>query len=138
MEPTTRRPRLVVAIAVLLAATSWGGREGRAERAPRAAHVVLGRATIRGSIPRSLVKQVLEPHLAEIESCLALEGAPRVSVTPRMIFFAGGAVRFAGLSQGALRPFSLGCLTSAIEAASCASHPPGIDIVDQPMTLERP
>jgi hypothetical protein len=128
---------IVIVIATLLAAMSWSGREGRAERAEPASRLVLGRPMIRGSMPASLVKEVLWPHLARLEACLALEGAPRVSITARILFLPGGPVRFAGLTEGALRPMALQCLTAEIESATCESHPPGIDLVDLPMTFDR-
>jgi hypothetical protein len=55
-----------------------------------------------------------------------------------MLFLPGGPVRFAGLSRGTLRPAALRCLAAEIEDATCDSHPPGIDIVEQPLIYLRP
>jgi hypothetical protein len=129
----------IAVTALLLAGTAQADQRSAKESARASSSLVLGRSTIKGSMPREMIRRRLRLRGGAIERCVELEKAPVVSVTVRFIIAPTGLVLHASLTEGNLsRQVAQQCLIREIRALDFGSLPPGINIVYQPLIYLNP
>ena len=116
-----------------------GGFRGRAARVPR---IRSGRADVRGSLSKEVIRRVIRRHINEVKFCYEQELNARPDlegrVTVRFIISPTGAVQTAMVQQTTLRNQRVeSCITQAVRRWTFpAPDGGGIVIVNYPFALQ--
>lgn len=98
--------------------------------------VSFGRATIRGSMPRTTIVNILQRRRARIAECLDLEGRSRFELTVRIVVAPTGVPTTLRVVEGELvNPAAQTCLFEDLRHLNFPGTCAGVTIIDQPIVF---